>query len=205
MLAAKRLELLHMLAPDAATIAVLVDPTNGAATDIQMADLQEAARRPPAAAHAPERQQRTRDRCGLHERSLQRRAGALLLTDNPLLQQPPRTTGRRWRAFIAILTMYTLVSSPSSGGLISYASSITDATRRAGVYVARILKGEKPGDLPIQLPTKFELVINLKTAKALGLDVPPSLLARRRRSDRIRTTVRVCCICSRPLYGTTET
>jgi putative tryptophan/tyrosine transport system substrate-binding protein len=102
--------------------------------------------------------------------------GALLLTDNPTLnfRREQLVTLARLNA---IPMMCAFRDFAEAGGLISYAGSSTEASRRAGNYIARILNGEKPGDLPVQLATKFELVINLSTARALGLEVPPTLLA----------------------------
>ena len=105
------------------------------------------------------------------------RADALIVFDDPVLwsyrTQIVELAGKR-----RLPAMYGYREFVDAGGLMSYGVSLTDSCRRAATYVDRILKGAKPGDLPVEQATKFELAINLKTAKALGLTIPPSLLQR---------------------------
>jgi ABC-type uncharacterized transport system substrate-binding protein len=108
---------------------------------------------------------------------VQQGAGALVVTLDPFL------ISRRQRIIVlaerhSLPVMYSVREMVVAGGLISYATHFADGFRQAGVYVGKILKGVKPSDLPVVQPTKFELIINLKAAKALGLTVPPTLLAR---------------------------
>jgi putative ABC transport system substrate-binding protein len=174
-LVAKLLGLLHELVPKASVIAVLHDP-NGPETEVELRDLEEAGR-------AIGRQilivkaANEREFHAAIATVVQAGAGGLLIGSGPFfLSQRRQLVALASRH--ALPTIYNEREYAEVGGLISYGPSQTDAFRRAGIYVGRILKGEKPGDLPIELAARFELVINLATAKAMGFDIPPTLLAR---------------------------
>jgi putative ABC transport system substrate-binding protein len=170
----KLLELLHDMVPKAAIMALLINPTNPN-IETQSRTLQVAAVKlglQPRVVNASTEQDFDAVFAKLHE--LQ--AGAVMISQDPLFN----TESAQLAALSVrheIPAIYVNREFTAAGGLMSYGTSQTDAWRQAGLYVARILKGEKPADLPVVQPTRFELVINLKTAKALGLIVPPTLLA----------------------------
>jgi putative ABC transport system substrate-binding protein len=170
----KRLGLLRELLPNGMTIAFLVNP-NSPTAELQANNLHAAARsvgQDITILNATT----IRDIDAAFKSAVQMRAAALLVAADPLFftraAQLVVLAARH-----AIPTLYFRREFAAAGGLMSYGSNADDSYRAAGVYAGRILKGEKPGDLPIQLPTKFELVINLSTARALAIDVPPTLLA----------------------------
>jgi putative tryptophan/tyrosine transport system substrate-binding protein len=174
-LAAKRVGLLRELVPGANTIVVLMDADNPASVK----DGANAR----AAAEAIGQQVRTihvatgSDIDTAFEKLARERPDVLYVGPDPLFFNERERLAALARRH-AVPAIYGDREIAVAGGMMSYGAGRTDAYRQAGSYVGRILKGEKPGDLPVVLPTKFELVINLKTAQALGLDVPPTLLAR---------------------------
>jgi putative ABC transport system substrate-binding protein len=173
-LGAKRLGLVHELLPHATTIAVLVNPANFA-SPTEAAEIRDAAQ----ALGLQVNIANARNEEELYtafERLAQTRTQALLLTPNPFFNGSARQIAALAARF-AIPAFYTNRANAISGGLISYGISVSEIYRVLGDYVGRILKGTKAGDLPVQRPTKFELVINLNTAKALNLNIPSTLLA----------------------------
>jgi putative tryptophan/tyrosine transport system substrate-binding protein len=173
-LVAKLLGMLHELVPKASIIAVLHDP-NGPDVESQSRELEEAARaigRPILMVNAANE----REFHAAFAKVAQAGAGGLLISSSVYFISQRRQLVTL-AALHALPTVYNQREYAEVGGLISYGPSQTDAYRRGGVYVGRILKGEKPGDLPVELGTKYELVINLATAKAFRVEIPPSLLA----------------------------
>jgi ABC-type uncharacterized transport system substrate-binding protein len=173
-LAAKKLELLHELLPQATAIAMLVNPTSRD-TGPDTAEAQSAARILGLRLLVLDVSDQN-DIEAAFATLVQERVGALLVGFDPLFVASSEQL-ISLAAHHRIPMMFNRREFVSAGGLLSYGASYSDAMRQAGVYTGRILKGEKPADLPVQQPTKFELVINLKTAKALGLTVPETLLA----------------------------
>jgi ABC-type uncharacterized transport system substrate-binding protein len=167
--------LLHELVPNATVIAVLVNPTTPNLAESIANDMQAAGRA--LGQQIQILNASTGDEIDAAFATLaELRARALVIGGDPLF-----TSRRVHLAMLAarygVPAIYNAPEFPRAGGLMSYGASLTDAYRQTGVYTGKVLKGAKPADLPILQPTKFELVINLRTAKALGLTVPPSLLA----------------------------
>jgi putative ABC transport system substrate-binding protein len=174
-LEAKRLGLLHELVPQAATIGVLLNP-NFQPAESQLRDVQEAARTIGLQIHVLHAGT-DRELDAAFETIAQQRIAALAVTADPFFDTR-RDKLVALAARHAVPTMYHFREFAAAGGLISYGIDTLETNRQLGVYAGQILKGAKPADLPVMQPTKFEFVINLKTAKALGLDVPPGLSAR---------------------------
>ena len=166
---------MHELVPKATPLGVLHNPNFQLAAG-QLRDTQAAARAIGLPLHIlPASTDREID--AAFGSVAQHRIPALLVGSDPFFdQRPNRLVALSARH--AVPAIYGIRSFAVAGGLMSYGASFSDAVRQVGVYTGRILKGEKPADLPVVQPTKFELVINLKTAKALGLEIPPMLLAR---------------------------
>jgi putative ABC transport system substrate-binding protein len=174
-LAAKRLEVLRELVPGATRVALLLDPSAGQITETTLRDVEAA--RPKGLQIQVLNVQTSRDINAAFATFARDRLDALFVGPGPFF-----TTRRVQLALLAAVqrvpAIYPVRPFAEAGGLISYGASLTDAYRQVGAYAGRILKGAKPADLPVVQSSKFELVINAETARILGLDVPPTLLAR---------------------------
>jgi putative ABC transport system substrate-binding protein len=175
-LGAKQLEVLRELVPTATIIALLVNPTNPTNAERLSRDLQAAAPALGLQVHVLHASTE-RDFDAVFASLPRLRADALVIGSDPFFNSRNQQLVALALRY-AMPTMYPFREYAMAGGLISYGNSFADAHRQVGVYTGRILKGAKPADLPVQQATKVELIVNLKTAKALGLTVPLTLLGR---------------------------
>ena len=175
-LASKRLELMHELVPAASIIALLVNPSNRSLAETQSRDMQAAARLLGLQLHVLNASSES-DITAAFASLVQLRAGALVIgSDSYFNSRSEQFAELALRN--AVPTIYQYREFAAAGGLMSYGGSLTDLYRQAGIYTGRILNGERAADLPVQQSTKVELIINLRTAKTLGLTVPPALVYR---------------------------
>jgi putative ABC transport system substrate-binding protein len=175
-LGAKRLGILHELLPRAARFAVLVNPDNPMITESFITELRMAASR--IERHIEVVTARTNSEIDTAFTTLlTKRVDAFLISPESLFVAR-RVQLTTLAARHALPALYHRRELAEAGGLMSYGSNLMDQFRQAGVYAGRILKGEKPAEMPVELPTKFELVINLQTAKTIGIEIPATLLAR---------------------------
>ena len=171
----KRLGLLREIIPKAALIAVLLNPTSPDNFNRQMNDIQEAARQVGQQLLVLRATSEDEIEAAFATAAERRVNGLLVAADPFMLSRRERLVALA--AHYAIPAIYEVREYATTGGLMSYGISLANAYRQAGIYVGRILKGEKPSDLPVLQPTKFDFVINLRTANALGLTIPPGILA----------------------------
>ena len=174
--ASKRLELLHELLPTAIVTALVVNPTNPAVTEVVLRASQAAAQRLGLDLHVLNASSES-DFDGVFANVIQLRAGGLVIGSDAFFNSRSEQLAALALRH-AVPTVFENREFVAAGGLAAYSGDVADAYRLAGVYAARILKGEKPGELPVQQATKIQLVLNLKTAKALGITVPLPLLGR---------------------------
>ena len=168
--------MLHELVPKASVIALLVNPTNSIFSEALLRDLMAAARTLGLQLHVLQASSE-RDFDTAYATLLDLRAGALVIgPDLFFLSQRDQLVALAARH--SVPAIYPWREGAIAGGLISYGSSQAETYRQVGIYTGRILKGEKPADLPVQQSTKIELIINIKTAKALGLSIPITLIGR---------------------------